>query len=246
MPSRRFRMPSLRLRSALPSRLPGLPRAARPPVALTLVGGIAAAVVVTGHPVSAAHPVAAQQPAATTTVAAERVSVADTLADGAVVARALGALAAPGERDPGHASRSHARQPLQHRHQAPAHRWVRPNYGPLTSGFGYRWGRLHAGIDLAGPYGSPIVAATDGCITFAGYEDGYGQEIRISDWDGTETLYGHMSAFVRTGGCVKAGQVIGRLGSTGNVTGPHLHFEVHVGGTPVNPISFLAKRHLYI
>jgi murein DD-endopeptidase MepM/ murein hydrolase activator NlpD len=105
---------------------------------------------------------------------------------------------------------------------------------------------LHAGIDLAGPYGSSIVAATDGCISFAGYEEGYGNEVRIQDWDGTETLYGHMSAIVRHSGCVKAGQEIGRLGATGHVTGPHLHFEVHIGGSPVDPIGFLAKRHLYI
>jgi murein DD-endopeptidase MepM/ murein hydrolase activator NlpD len=244
MPLRRFRMPSLRLRSALPARLPGLPRAARPPATLALVGGIAAAVVVTGHPVPGARQVAAQQAAAV--AVAPQTPVTDTLADGAVVARALGALAAPGDRAPGHASRSHARRPLHHGHRAPAHRWVRPNYGPLTSSFGYRWGRLHAGIDLAGPYGSPIVAATDGCITYAGPMSGYGEVMQITDWDGTQTVYGHMSAFVRTSGCVKAGQVIARVGSAGDATGAHLHFEVRVGGTPVNPISFLARRHLYI
>jgi murein DD-endopeptidase MepM/ murein hydrolase activator NlpD len=140
--------------------------------------------------------------------------------------------------DQSRASRSSTRTPL--------HQWVRPNYGPLSSPFGYRWGRLHAGIDLAGPYGSPIVAATDGCITYAGPESGYGEVMKITDWDGTETLYGHMSAFVKTSGCVKAGQEIARVGAAGDATGAHLHFEVHVGGVPINPIPFLAKRGLAI
>lgn len=130
--------------------------------------------------------------------------------------------------------------------RAPLHRWVRPNWGPLTSGFGYRWGRLHAGIDIAGPYGSTIVAATDGCITYAGPEAGYGEVMMISDWDGTETVYGHMSAFLRHSGCVHAGTPIAEVGSAGDATGPHLHFEVRIGGTPIDPIPFLAKRGVYV
>ena len=130
--------------------------------------------------------------------------------------------------------------------RAPLHRWVRPQWGPLTSPFGYRWGRLHAGIDLAGPYGSTIVAATDGCITYAGPESGYGEVMRISDWDGTETVYGHMSAFLRHSGCVHAGTPIALVGAGGDATGPHLHFEVRIGGVPINPIPFLAKRGVYI
>ena len=130
--------------------------------------------------------------------------------------------------------------------RAPLHRWVRPNWGPLTSGFGYRWGRLHAGIDIAGPYGSTIVAATDGCITYAGPQAGYGEVMMISDWDGTETVYGHMSAFLRHSGCVHAGTPIAEVGSAGDATGPHLHFEVRIGGTPINPIPFLAKRGVWV
>jgi len=130
--------------------------------------------------------------------------------------------------------------------RTPLHRWVRPNWGPLTSGFGYRWGRLHAGIDIAGPYGSTIVAATDGCITYAGPEAGYGEVMMISDWDGTETVYGHMSAFLRHSGCVHAGTPIAEVGSAGDATGPHLHFEVRIGGTPINPIPFLAKRGVWV
>ena len=136
------------------------------------------------------------------------------------------------------ASRSARREPL--------HRWVRPNYGPLSSPFGYRWGRLHEGIDLAGAYGSPILAATDGCITYAGPEAGYGEVIKIADWDGSESVYGHMSSFVRTSGCVKAGEEIAQVGTEGDAIGAHLHFGIYVGGEPVNPIPYLAKRGLYV
>lgn len=219
--------------------------AAAPPLAVVLVGGLIAGAVVTGRPASAGTRVAAGA-AKTTSVAQVSLGRFDSVAlrsaahDDADrdVARALAVLGPP-ERD------RHARS-SRSAHRAPLHRWVRPNYGPLTSPFGYRWGRLHAGIDLAGPYGSPILAATDGCITYAGPMDGYGEVMKIQDWDGTETVYGHMSAFVRTSGCVKAGAVIARVGAAGDATGAHLHFEVHVGGSPVNPIPFLAKRHLFI
>jgi murein DD-endopeptidase MepM/ murein hydrolase activator NlpD len=136
-----------------------------------------------------------------------------------------------------HASRSE--------HRTALHRWVRPDSGPLSSPFGYRWGTLHPGDDLAGPYGSPILAATDGCIEAASYDGGYGNRILMKDWDGTETLYGHMSAFVRTSGCVTAGTVIGREGSTGYSTGPHLHFEVHVNGVAIDPLPFMAARGVH-
>jgi murein DD-endopeptidase MepM/ murein hydrolase activator NlpD len=128
----------------------------------------------------------------------------------------------------------------------PAHRWVRPSGGPLTSPFGYRWGRMHKGIDLGAPYGSPIYAATDGVISYAGPRAGYGHVMVIRDWDGTETVYGHMSAFVRRSGRVHAGDLIARVGSAGDATGPHLHFEVRIGGVPINPLPFLRKRGLYI
>lgn len=155
------------------------------------------------------------------------------------VAFAMAAFGAPTTPRPEHrASRSASREPL--------HRWVRPNYGPLSSPFGYRWGRLHEGIDLAGPYGSPILAATDGCITYAGPESGYGEVIKIADWDGSESVYGHMSSFVRTSGCVKAGEEIARVGAAGDATGAHLHFGIYINGAPVNPIPYLAKYGVYI
>jgi murein DD-endopeptidase MepM/ murein hydrolase activator NlpD len=216
-----------------------------PPLAVVLVGGLIAGAVLTGRPAVAARSVAAATPSTSTAVVTlgrfDSLALRATAPDDATdVGKALSVLGPHDER------KRHAARSSRSKERAPLHHWVRPNYGPLTSGFGQRWGRLHAGIDLAGPYGSPIVAATDGCISYAGYESGYGNEVRIQDWDGTETLYGHMSEIVRHSGCVKAGQLIGYLGSTGNVTGPHLHFEIHVGGVPVNPISYLAKRHLYI
>lgn len=130
-------------------------------------------------------------------------------------------------------------------------RWVRPTKGPLTSTFGWRWGRMHRGLDFAGAYGSPIYAATDGVITFAGPKGGYGNLIVITHSNGLQTAYGHMSQFVRTSGRVRAGQQIGRIGSTGYSTGPHLHFEVRLGEGDdaegqVNPAAFLRERGVKI
>jgi murein DD-endopeptidase MepM/ murein hydrolase activator NlpD len=127
------------------------------------------------------------------------------------------------------------------------HRWVRPNYGGLSSPFAMRWGRMHEGIDLAGGYGSQIVAAVEGTVLYAGPESGYGRVVKILDWDGTQTWYGHMSKFlVKAGDHVAAGQPIALVGAAGDATGPHLHFEVRVGGVPVDPIPFLAARGVRI
>lgn len=124
-----------------------------------------------------------------------------------------------------------------------APRWVRPNYGPITSPFGRRWGRLHAGVDLGGRYGSPILAATDGTVIFAGAAPGYGRLVKIADSDGTQTWYGHMSRIlVHVGETVHAGEEIATVGAAGDATGPHLHFEVRVDGVPVDPVPFLAAR----
>lgn len=127
------------------------------------------------------------------------------------------------------------------------HRWVRPNYGGISSPFAMRWGRMHEGVDLAGGYGSRIVAAVEGTVLYAGPESGYGRVVKILDWDGTQTWYGHMSQFlVKAGDRVQAGQPIALVGSAGDATGPHLHFEVRVGGVPVDPVPFLAARGVRI
>lgn len=223
---------ALHLRPAGPS----APHRAVAPAVLSCVAAVVGLVIATGA-TAEARSLASARPVASTTSSELADSSPVSEAD---IAKAMAAVSPPRRHSSGHDRASRGS------HRAPLHRWVRPNYGPLTSPFGYRWGRLHAGIDLAGPYGSPIVAATDGCITYAGPEAGYGEVMKITDWDGTETLYGHMSAFVRTSGCVKAGQVIARVGSAGDATGAHLHFEVHVGGAPINPIPFLAKHGVYI
>jgi murein DD-endopeptidase MepM/ murein hydrolase activator NlpD len=167
-------------------------------------------------------------------------SVTAAATSGGALTAALAVLGGDGRPAGAAASRSATRLALT------GHRWMLPYPGPLNSPFGMRWGRLHPGIDIGGPWGAPIVAATDGCISFAGWQTGYGQIVMIADWDGTQTRYAHMSSFVRTSGCVHAGDVIGRIGMTGDATGPHVHFEVRVGGVPIDPIPFLARRGVYI
>ena len=114
----------------------------------------------------------------------------------------------------------------------------------LTSAFGYRKHplhgstRLHAGVDLAAPQGTPVQATADGVVTSAGWRGGYGILISLGHGGGVQTRYAHLSAIaVRPGTQVRAGQVIGYVGSTGNSTGPHLHYEVRVNGRAVNPLS---------
>ncbi len=122
--------------------------------------------------------------------------------------------------------------------------YVMPTRGVWTSGFGYRWGVLHGGIDIANAIGTPILAAADGVVISAGYEGGYGNMVKLRHADGTVTLYGHTSAvLVNVGERVMAGDQIARMGNTGNSTGPHLHFEVHLNGTDrVDPVGWLAKH----
>jgi len=119
-----------------------------------------------------------------------------------------------------------------------------PVKGRVTSGFGSRFHpilgyvRMHAGLDLAAAYGSPIVAAADGRVVSAGWSGGYGNLVRIAHAGGIQTMYGHMSRIVAASGTmVRQGQLIGYVGSTGLSTGPHLHYEVLKGGRPVNPLS---------
>ena len=118
--------------------------------------------------------------------------------------------------------------------------WAWPAQGPVTSGFGYRWGRLHAGIDIGAPAGAPIYAAKGGVVSYAGAMGGYGNIIVIDHGDGLTTRYAHQSALgASVGQTVRPGDRIGTVGSTGNVTGPHLHFEVRINDEPQNPISYL-------
>lgn len=124
--------------------------------------------------------------------------------------------------------------------------FVMPTKGVWTSGFGYRWGALHGGIDIANSIGTPVLAASDGVVISAGPYAGYGNMVKLRHNDGTVTLYGHLSSWsVEVGQRVWAGDQIAKMGNTGNSTGPHLHFEVHLNGTDrVDPVGWLAKRGL--
>jgi murein DD-endopeptidase MepM/ murein hydrolase activator NlpD len=125
-----------------------------------------------------------------------------------------------------------------------------PSKGYITSGFGTRsdpfnGGRAHhMGIDFDANIGDPVSAAAGGVVTYAGVKNGYGNVVEVDHGNGYSTLYGHNSRLlVRAGDVVRAGQTIAKAGSTGRSTGPHVHFEVHVDGRPVNPRPFLDKVH---
>ena len=156
-------------------------------------------------------------------------------------------LLAPPPAAPPPARASRDREPTGATTTVDGARFARPGNGRLTSPYGPRWGRLHAGVDLAAGLGSPIRAVTDATVLSSGIDAGYGQSIRLLHPDGTVTLYGHLSSLlVKRGNKVDAGQQIGREGNTGQSTGPHLHFEVHVNGAPVNPARWLAQRGISI
>ncbi|AOZ69714.1 peptidase M23 [Rhodobacter xanthinilyticus] len=124
---------------------------------------------------------------------------------------------------------------------------VRPGNFRFTSPFGYRWGRLHAGVDLAGSVGTPITAPADGTVTAAEWESGYGNVVKIRHDFGISTVYGHLSKIrVSVGQKVSRGDRIGDMGNTGRSTGPHLHYEIRVDGSPTNPMTFIkAARDVF-
>lgn len=120
----------------------------------------------------------------------------------------------------------------------------------ISSGFGYRRdpftgaGAMHSGLDFRGPHGAPILAAAQGRVSFAGVKSGYGNTIEIDHGNGLMTRYAHLSSFdVRVGQPVSAGMRLGGMGSTGRSTGTHLHFEVRVNGTAINPRPFLEANN---
>jgi murein DD-endopeptidase MepM/ murein hydrolase activator NlpD len=116
-----------------------------------------------------------------------------------------------------------------------------PVNGPITSPFGWRWGRMHQGIDIGVPTGTPIHAAAAGTVIYCGWEEGYGNLVVIDHGGNLATAYGHQSAIAVTcGEYVQQGQVIGYVGCTGHCTGPHLHFEVRINGDPVDPLGYLS------
>jgi murein DD-endopeptidase MepM/ murein hydrolase activator NlpD len=123
--------------------------------------------------------------------------------------------------------------------------YIWPARGTLSSVYGWRWGRMHQGIDVAGPVGTPIVAAAPGVVEQAGWNDGgFGNLVEIRHSDGSMTRYAHNNRLnVSTGQTVAQGQQIAEMGSTGYSTGPHLHFEVHPEGSgAVNPVAYLPSE----
>ncbi len=125
--------------------------------------------------------------------------------------------------------------------------YVRPTSGRISSCFGFRWGALHGGVDIAAPVGTPIYAVTSGVVQRTGPATGFGLAVYIRGNDGAVTVYGHVNReFVRPGERVSTGEVIAEVGNRGQSTGPHLHFEVHPGGRLhsglVDPVPWLRAR----
>lgn len=122
--------------------------------------------------------------------------------------------------------------------------WPVPSLHTITTYFAWRWGTFHKGIDISGSgaYGSTIVASDGGVVSLADWNDGYGKCVIIDHGDGKKTLYGHCSSLlVQSGEAVAKGQPIARVGSTGDSTGPHCHFEVIVNDTKVNPLQYVSQ-----
>jgi murein DD-endopeptidase MepM/ murein hydrolase activator NlpD len=165
-------------------------------------------------------------------LAATKQQIADEVAESEALASASAQIAA---RLRASASTTEASPPAS----APG-RLAWPVNAPITSPFGPRWGRMHEGIDLGAAYGTPIHAAADGVVVYCGWMEGYGNLTVIDHGGGIATAYGHQSSIsVACNQQVTQGQVIGAVGSTGHSTGPHLHFEVRVNGTPVDPLGYL-------
>ena len=115
-----------------------------------------------------------------------------------------------------------------------------PVTGRISSPFGPRWGRMHNGLDIAVNTGTPVRAAADGRVTFAGWNGGYGILVIVDHGNNVETRYAHNSRLnVKVGQTVTRGQIIAYSGNTGNSTGPHVHFEIRHRGNPVNPQNYL-------
>ena len=124
--------------------------------------------------------------------------------------------------------------------QAGSGQLIWPVNGPVVSPFGMRWGRLHAGVDIAVPSGTPVRAAKSGNVLIAGWVGGYGNYTCIGHGGGLSTCYGHQSSIgTSVGAHVSQGQVIGSSGCTGHCFGPHVHFETRINGAPVNPMGYL-------
>ncbi|GGK92043.1 M23 family metallopeptidase [Nocardia jinanensis] len=153
----------------------------------------------------------------------------------------------PAAWDPHQAAADHQPVPVSFpSFEPPRPTTVYPADGVVSSGFGARWGTAHNGIDFAAGMGSPIRTVTDGVVIEAGPATGFGLWVRVQQDDGSVGVYGHMQdILVSVGQQVSAGDVIATVGSRGQSTGPHLHYEVHQPGVgPVDPAPYLAGRGL--
>ena len=118
--------------------------------------------------------------------------------------------------------------------------FIKPTSGVVTSRFGSRWGSTHTGIDVGAPTGTPIKAAAGGTVIFSGWKGTLGKLVVVSHGNGVQTYYAHCSSLlVSSGQTVSAGQLIAKIGNTGRSTGPHLHFEIRVNGSAINPQSYI-------
>ena len=124
--------------------------------------------------------------------------------------------------------------------------FIWPLAGPVTSPYGPRWGRMHTGIDIDGVTGEPVVASAEGKVVLAANYSGYGNAVMVDHGNGFTTLYGHLSSIdVDAGDEVQQGQVVGGVGCTGSCTGDHLHFEIRIDGTPLDPLPYLPGGALH-
>jgi murein DD-endopeptidase MepM/ murein hydrolase activator NlpD len=231
-------------------------------LAAALVGATGVGLLTTGETTAQADPAVTAAQA----TAAEATSVADALglqaAPDAAVAEtdAVGQLqqmaASRAQREDAQVAAAQTQAAADQAAVAAAEEAARPKAvlpvagARLSSTFGYRWGTLHAGIDLAAPMLTPEYAAMDGVVIKAGPASGFGQAVYIQHANGDVTVYGHMEKILVTEGqVVQAGETIALLGQQGQSTGPHLHFEVHVGGIDgekIDPIPWLAERGVVV
>ena len=155
---------------------------------------------------------------------------------------AVRALRSGGAAWPEHTLLPMADQPDSLKPPIVGYQW--PTKGVFTSGYGWRWGRMHKGIDIANNTGTPVVAARDGIVSYSGWSGAYGYLVEIAHSDGESTRYAHNSRLlVKKGQVVPRGARISLMGSTGRSTGPHLHFEIRrAGGAAFNPLVKLPAR----
>jgi murein DD-endopeptidase MepM/ murein hydrolase activator NlpD len=190
-------------------------------------------------------------PGSTTTRPAARLAVTTVVplppADPAAVLAAAGTVLPPLDRSEVDAARASRTRQLALAPPppppAPAPAYVRPVEGPLTSPFGQRWGRLHAGVDFGVPIGTPVRAVADGVVLAEAHNaGGYGTYVTVQHADGSLSIYAHLSKVLMAQGPVTAGQVLALSGNTGHSTGPHLHFELRSPTGPFDPRPWLVAR----